>query len=863
MTIKVNAKLDYDGFYEYKFAVTSPQASNLDCLEVRLPLTKETTKYLLHNPLVQNAGALTGCGWRGQAGTLWIGNEQEGLFFSFDTTPFRSRDRRRQLEVEQGNDGRAALVIRLADSAGQLQDGENVFRFFLLPTPSKPYPQKPIQSWMTWIWEGWSSHHGYPALEKIPELKAAVAENARQGLYLSTYCCQGLQEDAPEMTAYRSDFEMLPSWLYYKWQGHDCYATCKRGPEGELQLYNYARIIRETGIRGLMSDGLSCDWGDANVLHPHGCGRPVKVSLEEDTESRTVATRNFLKRCRGLFHREYGDEFALVAHTGGGMDPNTLSFFDAYFEGEQLMRFRRGFYPSQALFCVGYTGQPWGWRTIFWAKQLRNFNGMETALGYSLLFNSESSLNPWIDGTSLDVQLLLPFATADSEFHPFWKPQDLADFDGENCLMSLYANPREAMAVVSNLNYLDGSFRLDLSRIFPGRDIEIRDLLADNPLPSPIIEAPLPPHGCRIIRVRPHDTRPPKEYNGFADCRFTGQHDLADDGTLVLHGVPGGERAAVFLPELPAGRDFTLTAEIRFDGRLAVDLKEGVTLLRENSFWQLRQGFDDYWGVVDGGMLTPPDRFQTLHVVCEDGCLTVTLGGRKLVQRKPILAAGPWRPALATWHDNTLEIRRLRLIDRREEILAEEGREPQVSRTSFLPEDWTFVNADQGAISPDGEFLLKADPSRGQARAEFRPLVGRDFTLEMDIALAENCCVSFELGNVVLGYGSCAPGWGWNVSGEAKPDGRGWVFLNAAYHRGETKRLKYVMRDGVLDVWYDGQRIVRQVAFTLPAHGNQFAIRVWYSDTVKARMIRLDTAPSAETEPAPVHPILEYAKEQR
>ena len=74
---------------------------------------------------------------------------------------------------------------------------EEIFRFFLQPTPTKPYPARPVRGRVTWQWEGWSRRHGYPDLSKTDEVKKPVKELAAKGKKLTLYCCQGLQEDAP------------------------------------------------------------------------------------------------------------------------------------------------------------------------------------------------------------------------------------------------------------------------------------------------------------------------------------------------------------------------------------------------------------------------------------------------------------------------------------------------------------------------------------------------------------------------------------------------------------------------------------------------------------------------------------------
>ena len=106
----------------------------------------------------------------------------------------------------------------------------------------------------------------------------------------------------------------------------------------------------------------------------------------------------------------------------------TLSFADAYFEGEQLTRYRRGYNPSQAMFTVGYSGLPWGWRAIYWGKQIHNYNGIASAVCYSLLFNSEYMINPNTEPIDFDVKLLEEYSGPEAEFHPFWKKHTAIDF---------------------------------------------------------------------------------------------------------------------------------------------------------------------------------------------------------------------------------------------------------------------------------------------------------------------------------------------------------------------------------------------------------------------------------------------------
>ncbi|MBQ9445871.1 MAG: hypothetical protein IJU61_04710, partial [Victivallales bacterium] len=501
LRLDARCHVDYDGFMDCKIAISGENLENISNFQILFPLAEGVAKYILPDLTCQSAAKLTGAGYNCHSGIVWVGNEEKGLCFSYDESPFRSKNIRHHIEIRKHQLG-DALVLNLVDAEGQLKDGNALFCFFLMPTPSKPYPAQPVRSRYTWLWENWSRFHGYPDLTKIDDVKQKVQELANQGKSLTLYCCQGLQQDAPEMQAYRTDFEMLPKWRYYYFHGQDCFATCKRGPEGDFQLHNYRKLIQETGISGIVSDGLTVNWIDSNPLH-HSCGRPYKLTLDDDTPSRTILTRRFLKRMRGLFN-DTGRPFCIVAHTGGGIDPMTLSFADAYFEGEQLTRYRRGYNPSQAMFTVGYSGMPWGWRAIYWAKQIHNYNGIASAVCYSLLFNSEYMINPNTEPIDFDVKLLEEYSGPEAEFHPFWKPHTSIDFKSESCLASLYLNKEKAMLVVSNLTNVEKSYNVNLSKLFSGKPLHVKDALLEKivKLQDGVLSETLPPFSCRILLLR-------------------------------------------------------------------------------------------------------------------------------------------------------------------------------------------------------------------------------------------------------------------------------------------------------------------------------------------------------------------------
>ncbi len=674
LRLDARCHVDYDGFMDCKIAISGENLESISNLRVWFPLTEGVAKYLLPDLTCQSAAKLTGAGYNCHSGIVWVGNEEKGLCFSYDESPFCSKNIRHHIEIRKHQLG-DALVLNLVDAEGQLKDGNALFRFFLMPTPSKPYPAQPVRSRYTWLWENWSRFHGYPDLTKIDDVKQKVQELANQGKSLTLYCCQGLQQDAPEMQSYRADFEMLPKWRYYHFHGQDCFATCKRGPEGDLQLHNYRKLIQETGISGIVSDGLTVNWIDSNPLH-HSCGRPYKLTLDDDTPSRTILTRRFLKRMRGLFN-DTGRPFCIVAHTGGGIDPMTLSFADAYFEGEQLTRYRRGYNPSQAMFTVGYSGIPWGWRAIYWGKQIHNYNGIASAVCYSLLFNSEYMINPNTEPIDFDVKLLEEYSGPEAEFHPFWKPHTAIDFTSERCLASLYLNKEKAMLVVSNLTNVEKSYNVNLSKLFFGKSLHAKDALLEKNvnLQDGGLSETLPPFSCRILLLRttPWETvtqtvplfNNPFEINGFHADNWKTQRDVTfNDGQLVMQGDV--QKPAEIVLKRTIGRNCRFSMNVKLCDRFRLTFGPCNLTIGggwPGYGWMVTGPSDPYGrGWVYQAVPRSPNDFVNFTFDLTNGVLNVYYDDQCIVSDLPfILPPSGNAFSFFVWHTDRLEAKDFRM----------------------------------------------------------------------------------------------------------------------------------------------------------------------------------------------------------
>ena len=207
-------RVEYDGFSVVKMRVLGVKPEDISKISLRVPMKKDCARYT-HSGYVQNIGRLTGFGWESKASQFWLGSEDKGLSFNFDTKLFLSKNKRSQIQVIEEQD-RTWMQFNFVDGLGQVKDVGHIFRFFLQPTPTKPVSLKKIHPHVEWKWEGWSPWQGYPDLSKSEELSkwtASLHKDDRMGLL---YTCQGLAEDSPGFLDYAEDLKVVPEWIHYR-----------------------------------------------------------------------------------------------------------------------------------------------------------------------------------------------------------------------------------------------------------------------------------------------------------------------------------------------------------------------------------------------------------------------------------------------------------------------------------------------------------------------------------------------------------------------------------------------------------------------------------------------------------------------
>ncbi len=678
LRLETRCRVDFDGFTVVKIRLPDIDPKRISRLAVRIPLRPGHARFA-HRVLVQEIKPLTGFGFEAPAGPLWVGSEGKGLSFSFDTPVFFSRNRRTQIRVIEGEEDRTWLEFTFVDGRGQVTRKGWIFRFFLQPTPTKPVSLEKVHPRVAWKWENWSDWQGYPDLAKADRLKQWSDELHAQGRIALLYTCQGLAENAPDFRKYRDDLVTWPPWVFYRrrydpGRGVPCRHTCKRGPEGDLQLWAFDKLAREGGIDGVVSDGLSLPWKCSNPGHAYGCGRPAAVTWDHDLRSRVVETRNFLKRLRGIFN-ETGRPFHMSAHCGGGLDINTLSLFDSYIEGEQLARYRPGYMIPRYIYAVGYSGYPWGFRTIFWDKTWRRTRGWNWSLTYALLHDGE------FEDRSTFVRRFYRGFDDDptTQYYPYWQKGPHVRLLARHSFVSYYLKEDEALVVVSNLSYGDDPVELDLSRLLPGRPIAATELLADRPvkLDHRRFRTVLSGYHCLALKVSAkredldRESRPAPNLPAPAPYTLKG-HDSglwqtnADDPSVTaepaadlgngLIGLKLTSRiyrasATATLKRYRLGRNGTLALWVRMEQRFRLAI--GPMELHHDAGWRTLGPMAGWNRGTVYQVPVNPETTYLLLVTLHDGHVDAVLGNRLLVRDMAFdLPADGNEVTIRTWGGN-------------------------------------------------------------------------------------------------------------------------------------------------------------------------------------------------------------------
>ncbi|EIQ00655.1 hypothetical protein OpiT1DRAFT_05204 [Opitutaceae bacterium TAV1] len=930
VTLETQARVDFDGFTEIKLRIrpagtgaAAIPAERISRFAVRIPVNPAIALYA-HRVLVQKITPLDGFGFSGPAGPLWTGNEQGGLAFSYDTPLFRSKDLRHQVRIIQKPDLPAWMEFNFIDAPGEFPaPGEgDIFRFFLQPTPTKP---RPAESYRARVadhsrWEYWSDWQGYPDLAKIPELKKWADAVTASGRIPSLYTCQGLAENSPGFSEYREDFMQKPAWRFYRRHSNpgkdiDCFATNKSGPEGDLQLWAFHKLAHEAGISGTLSDGMSVAWSDDSPGNPYGGGRPIDISWEADTfiPSRITTQRTFLKRLRGIFH-DTGRPLAMTAHTGGGLDPNTLSFFDYYLEGEQLSRFPVNYKIPLATYAIGYSGQSWGFRGIFWTKRWIRSNGAYRALTYALLHNNEIREAPLVQQILAEIE---PAAsdTPSSVFVPYWvaDPRISSTTRTGDSRVSYYRTPGQALVVVGNTGLASDTVTVDLRRLFGNAgnsDAPVdraSDLLTGtvHALADGRATLDLPPGYCVVLHVvsARHAASNPvwRTANTLDGWIFSPGDTTATSGQLpdgrravILAAPPAGETRATWTtrPLTPsASGEFLIHPKDNFrlylgdgsltwtrDGgwgiegfsvRTTANTSENSTIFRRGNLGTV---FNPLLRTAEGD---GRPRFASLKIGLRGNILDATLDDQPLAHGvqwgRPGTCGQPLQLAFSTRSGGELSFVPVSLASTTNPLYEGGFTSIRVAHaqpgapfdlTDISPVCWSLREGrgvKASAATLDGKPALAIQSGRDRAIATLDQTVGDSFSAIFKFEKMP-ARLLLRIGPVMLKYDlrwvldGPLNGWG-NGVGPRTADKA--VSPQPKIPKDASVVLRISMKDGVLDMVVNDKLLAREIAFDIPNHGNTLSVETWAKHSATFRLLKLGSTPSQIYSPITTeHPVL-------
>ncbi|NSW54926.1 MAG: hypothetical protein HPY44_02840 [Armatimonadetes bacterium] len=653
--LELTSRVEFDGFTVCKLRVRGVDPHAIDHLALQFPIRPENARFV-HTLLVQEVAELTGFGWEGQAGSLWVGGHERGLAFDFDTPLFLSKRRRSQMQVIE-KPGQTLLRINFVDGAGQVTEDGHVFRFFLQPTPTKPVSLRKDGLAQTSLWfEEWSDHEGYPDLKKMPEVKRRAEEAHARGKPFLLYFNSMLAEDSPGFAEFREEFLVPPGHMWYKRAydpGRDvpCWLCCVRGPYGDLLLDGMRRLAREGGVDGVYMDGTSVPWPCTNPAHAP-CAEPISPSWNEDAVTPLMATRSFLQRVRGVFSE--GRRPWMFAHTGGAIGISTLSLCDGFYEGEQISRYRPGYRIPLHKFAVGYCGIPWGFRTDTIPASYGARRMMTLAALHDVQVRHECA--------ELEDRIYSDFQDDSSvSYHPYWREQPHVRVVKGDVLFSYYRKRDAAMLVVSNLTWTKQSARLDVSGLFPGEPVSVEDVDAQTPISvsDGCIALEIPSHRFAAVRIEPAanagapETPPAVEPPIPADFSIQGYRpsdwDLNPDAKGVTiepdvdlgRGLRGPKlRSKIYhdyatarFTAHPVGADATYRIALQRNGRWRLDIGRW-TLQTDGSRWYLPS---DLWR--EGRVYQPSvkgEETNELVLSIRNGLLDAVYGGQALARDVPV-----------------------------------------------------------------------------------------------------------------------------------------------------------------------------------------------------------------------------------
>ncbi len=653
--LEVLSRVEFDGFTVIRMRLNNMDARELEELTLSIPLASDVARYVIQD----NSQFLHATGGHGKDGNFevyskqfWVGNEQIGIEFSNDYACVFSPYNGYQYSLSPETENGSVYTVRMVTAKGQVPREDQIFQFFIQPTPTRREIPLPGSDGIYMWHENWSDYQAYPDMTKVPAITARANELHNAGRRLFMYFGHVMQENAPGFKEYGTDLMRYPDAyngtyfrMYDPGKGIPCRAVCFRDAAGDLLIDRIEKLVDEADIDGLYFDGPTVPFPCETI--GHDCSDSLNASWDENWHrGRTLGQRAFLKRIRGIFDSR-GKADALLAHTGGAFHVSCLGLCDYFYDGEHLNRYRYGYLLEPWKFIMGYTGKPFGWRGNFVPGLLVTSTlTLKQALAWTLIHATDTPI-----GTHpLQTAVFSIFQRdPDSKFYDYWHDQPHIVNPDKNFLVSYFLNDREAFVVASNITYRGTQKNtIDISNLFPGRELDIYQVNTTEPLQyaDGKLTIELPVTEYRIYHVMPADANdrsgfalpsPVREIreNPPADSDIIRNSLRQDDWTIVNNVEPVPQEAQAFnMPiVLQSEKGTKVETEARFNKALPMDFKIRLKLAHQDNmrFWidnvMVRYDEDDGW--IFGWLIEGVSEFD-LKDYCQ---VTLIPQGRNYIKR--------------------------------------------------------------------------------------------------------------------------------------------------------------------------------------------------------------------------------------
>jgi len=309
--------------------------------------------------------------------------------------------------------------------------------------------------------EQWTDWQGFPSTSHTEELRSLADALHAKGLRLILYHSWQLADIAPEYPLYLRECEIVDPnlFIYTREPKQKDYPVCPGSAWADFMADGMRRTLTEFGIDGVYSDGLAYPGECANQLH--GCGYVGEDGVVHPTYN-LFAVRDAIKRTAAILE-DLGRPTLFVCHTSGSITLPTLSFCDAYLDGEHLTGRPRPFRLPADAFRAEFMGRNFGLPAYFLVYDWNAGMTTDEGLAIALLHDTEV---PWSFEAMAPIwNLWSRFGVSSAQFMPYWKPVSWLAGAPQGVLSSMYLRPDgEALIVASNLSEKPTSGPLRLRR---------------------------------------------------------------------------------------------------------------------------------------------------------------------------------------------------------------------------------------------------------------------------------------------------------------------------------------------------------------------------------------------------------------